>query len=145
MSQASAVLSNWLQSNWTLSNPAADAIDWLTDRDSIAKWNGDPSSNSICVGCFEVGGQSGRSSVSAVWTEELVEVKVKVKGQASTATNQGLRITVFNAVRALLTGNLNSLIGGNLKVSALRNSGAFDVSQFSSRDVIVTLQYPEGS
>ena len=78
-------------------------------------------------------------------TDEVVEVKVMVRGQANLGANQALRNTVFAAVRAILAANLKSLINGNLKISALRLSGAFDVSQYSSRDVIVTLQYPEGT
>ena len=97
------------------------------------------------VACFEVGGSSNRSSESSVVTYEIVEVKVMVKGQANLSANQALRNNVFASIRAILAANFSNLINGNLKISALRLSGAYDVIQYSSRDVIVTLQYPEGT
>lgn len=139
------ILSSFLQENWDLESLQADSIDWLTNRDSIAQWAGGKTINSVLVGCFELGGSSTRTSATSVVTDEPVEVKVQVKGQANLAANQALRITVFNAVKAILTGSLNGLINGNLKVAGLRYSGGFDTAQCSSRDVIVTLEYPEGS
>lgn len=138
-------LSNFLQAQWILPSPVKTAIDWPTDRSTTATWANSASPNSVMVACFEVGGSSDRSSESSVVTDEVVEVKVMVRGQANLGANQALRNTVFAAIRAILAANLKSLINGNLKISALRLSGAFDVSQYSSRDVIVTLQYPEGT
>jgi hypothetical protein len=142
---SAVALSNFLQAQWVLTSPLAAAIDWPTDRTTTATWANSASPNNVIVACFEVGGSSGRSSESSVVTDEIVEVKVMVRGQANLSANQALRNTVFVAVRAILATNFSSLINGNLKISALRLSGAFDVSQYSSRDVIVTLQYPEGT
>ena len=142
---SAAALSIFLQTQWVLTAPLASTIDWPTDRTTTATWANSTSPNSVMVSCFEVGGSSGRSSESSVVTDEIVEVKIMVRGQANLAANQALRNTVFAAVRAILAANFSILINGNLKISALRLSGAYDVSQYSSRDVIVTLQYPEGT